>query len=69
MTKLRRSIAILLAVIMILPFASFADGEKSDIDGHWAEAATIIVNILEDRQADEKRTHKLQSWYMKERLK
>lgn len=55
MTKLRRSIAILLAVIMILPFASFADGEKSDIDGHWAEAATIIVNILEDRQADEKK--------------
>lgn len=55
MTKLRRSIAILLAVIMILPFASFADGEKSDIDGHWAEDATIIVNILEDRQADEKK--------------
>ncbi len=55
MTKLRRSIAILLAVIMILPFASFADGEKSDIDGHWAEDATIIVNILEDRQADEEK--------------
>ncbi len=86
MIRLRRSIAILLVAIMILPFAVFAEGEKSDIDGHWAEealkylidegvlngyedgsfrpqnpisraeAATIIVRILEDNEAEEDTT-------------
>lgn len=37
MTKLRKTIAALLAVVMILPYGSFAYGAKLDYADHWAK--------------------------------